>query len=172
METKQNKMDDYRLYEKRFSCFIKEKIIESGLINKDLININQSTSYEDSNLSFDMILSIDLQISVRLRKYKYRIYNDITIRSQSMKHGLTEIDKLKNGCGNIYFYGYMDTTEMKIIKWLLFKIDPIRNLLDNCGNEYTNIDGTKLKTYSFGFLRKNKSLISYGNNEKTIINHG
>ena len=162
MEMKQNNI---RQQENQFKGFIKkviDKSFELGLIKIES-KIIQSSTEEDTKLSFDLIYSTELTISVRLRKYKFSSYDDFTIRSKSNYGGLTEIDKLFQGMGYIYFYGYTDPTETKIIKWVLFYIDPIRKLLYENGRVFNNTyDMTQLKAYKFQFLVDNNALIAYG----------
>ena len=53
--------------------------------------------------------------------FKYKNYNDITIRSKAKNGGLTEIDKLIDGKGQIYFYGVSITRLTKDIQLRIHK---------------------------------------------------
>jgi len=159
METKQ-----IRQQENKFLPFIKS-VIDYSLpnITKGNFNVKLSTDYEDSKLSFDAIYSTDIEISIRLRTYSYINYNDFTIRYRSNSGIETEIDKLIDGKGNLYFYGFLNEQQTEPIKWILFDINKIRNKLLTTGYIRNNrFDLTQLKVYSFDFLKENNAIISYG----------
>ena len=151
---------EIRELERKFINDIK-RIVYGSISNlpKNCFVVNESSEIEDTKLSFDLYFSADIQISVRIRSFKYRTYNDITIRSRSKNGGLTEIDKLIDGKGQIYFYGVLSENEETIIKYILFDIDKIRDKLKDNGIERTNADGTKFKCYTFKFLGENNSII-------------
>jgi hypothetical protein len=152
---------EIRELERKFINDIK-KIVYKNISNlpKNCFVVNESSEIEDTKLSFDLYFTADIQISVRIRSFKYKNYDDITIRSKSKYNGLTEIDKLIDGKGQIYFYGVLSENEETIIKYILFDIDKIRNKLKNNGIERTNFDGTKFKCYSFNFLKENNAIIN------------
>ncbi len=152
---------EIRELERKFINDIK-KIVYKNISNlpKNCFVVNESSEIEDTKLSFDLYFTADIQISVRIRSFKYKNYDDITIRSKSKYNGLTEIDKLIDGKGQIYFYGVLSENQETIIKYILFDIDKIRNKLKNNGIERTNFDGTKFKCYSFNFLKENNAIIN------------
>jgi hypothetical protein len=152
---------EIRELERKFINDIK-KIVYKNISNlpKNCFVVNESSEVEDTKLSFDLYFSADIQISVRIRSFKYKNYNDITIRSKAKNGGLTEIDKLIDGKGQIYFYGVLSENEETIIKYILFDIDKIRNKLKDNGIERTNFDGTKFKFYTFNFLKENNAIIN------------
>lgn len=157
-------MNNIRQQENQFMPFIYQKLKRS-LFNlpDNYFIIKQSSDEEDTKLSFDMKFTSDIQISVRLRKYKYISYKDITIRSRSKKGGLTEITKLSNGMGQIFFYGWLDEKEENIIQWVLVDIDKIRDKLHtHYSGDFPNNDGSRLKTYSFDFLKEYGAIINAG----------
>jgi hypothetical protein len=155
---------DIRKQENQFAPFIQKVIKDNlNLLPDDFFNIKQSTDEEDTKLSFDLYFKGDIQVSVRLRNYKYN-YKDITIRSRSKLGRSTEIDKLSNGLGQIYFYGWLDISEEQITRWILIDIDKIRDKLFDNGIEYHNNDGSRLKAYDFKFLKENNSIINYSKN--------
>jgi hypothetical protein len=152
---------EIRELERKFINDIK-MIIYQNISNlpKNCFVVNESSEMEDTKLSFDLYFSADIQISVRIRSFKYRNYNDITIRSKAKYGGLTEIDKLIDGKGQIYFYGVLSENEEKIIKYVLFDINRIRSKLKDNGIERVNYDGTKFKCYTFDFLKENNAIIN------------
>ncbi len=152
---------EIRELERKFIAEIKA-IIYKNIKNlpDDCFIATESSYYEDTKMSFDLYFSAKLQISVRLRAYKYKDYRDITIRSKSKHGGETEIDKLVSGKGQIYFYGILSEDQNTIAKWILYDISKVRDkLLDN-GVERCNYDGTKFKCYDFSFLNENKAIIA------------
>lgn len=152
---------EIRELERKFINDIKSIVYQNiSNLPKNCFVVNESSELEDTKLSFDLYFSADIQISVRLRSFKYRNYNDITIRSRSKNGGLTEIDKLIDGKGQIYFYGVLSENEEKIVKYILFDIDKIRDKLKENGLERTNFDGTKFKCYTFDFLKDNSAIIN------------
>ena len=153
---------EIRELERKFINDIKSIVYQNiSNLHKNCFVVNESSEVEDTKLSFDLYFSADIQISARIRSFKYRNYNDITIRSRAKNGGLTEIDKLIDGKGQIYFYGVLSENEEKIIKYILFDIDKIRNKLKENGVEKTNFDGTKFKCYTFDFLKDNSAIINY-----------
>jgi hypothetical protein len=153
MEIRKNEAKFANTIKNILSVNIKEILFNS-------FNIDLSTNYEDCNLSYDMIFTASIKISVRLRTYKYINYNDITIRSKSKCNQITEIDKLISGHGKIYFYGWLSKDEQKIQKWIIVDIDKIRNKLSTFGTWKNNNDNTSFKVYNFDFLKKHNAIIS------------
>ena len=86
-------MNDIRFLENKFFKEIKKHIL-LALPKIQYINFRLSTDEEDTKLSFDMVCNIDILISIRIRKNKFKVYNDLTIRSRSKNNGKTEIDKI------------------------------------------------------------------------------
>jgi len=161
--------DDIRFLEKKFMNEILGSIRDSWPVLFDTFVILPSTEEEDTKLSFDVIIC-GIPISVRIREYKYINYREsngsrtgLTIRSGSKCGRTTEIDKLRNGSGKLYFYSWMDQNEESIIGWLLIDIDKIRDKLDRFGKEHKNYDGTYFKSYGYSFLENNNAIINKGN---------
>lgn len=158
-----------REQESIFSSFV-EKALKESIKNKPIsffnkYTIRQSSTDEDTKLSFDMVFSGELEVSVRFRKQQYIKYEDVTIRTRSMCGYKTEIDKLIEGMGHIYFYGWLNENETKIVKWLIYDINNIRSLLETNGTLRCNGDGTEFKAYDLAFLKENNSVISFGDNK-------
>lgn len=118
-----------------------------------------SSIYEDKNLSYDMKLRhVNLTISVRIRQNQYLQYRDFTIRSKA-NGGKCEIDKLKEGYGQIYFYGWMNAEQTKIEDWCVVNIDKIRHDLDQ-GVRRVNIDKTEFMCYNYEWIKQKNALIA------------
>lgn len=112
--------------------------------------LKTSSIYEDTQLSYDMKLNIDMMVSVRIRDNKYKRFQDLTIRSKSKNGGKTEIDKILEGKAQIYFYAYMNKEESDLEEINICDIDILRSLHKE--NKYTkqnNLDGTKFYAYKF-----------------------
>jgi hypothetical protein len=105
-----------------------------------------------------MIFNGKIEISVRIRKNYYLKFKDFTIRAKSQNNGTTEIHKLKNGLGKIYFYAWLNDSGTKLADWIIVNIEKIRNKLDE-GIYRKNIDETAFLFYSIDFLKKNNALI-------------
>lgn len=122
------------------------------------IETDIADEYKDTNESTDMIMFIskpDIALRVRSPKYSYR---DITIRSRSKYGGKTEIDKLREGYGDWYFYGWGDGRG-KILEYVIADIDKIRRsgLLEN-KIETLNNDGTAFITIDIADLFWHKAI--------------
>lgn len=154
---------EIREQERQFSPIIKKVIQQNiALLPKQCFIVEESSDIEDTKLSFDLHFSADIQVSIRIRKYNYIDKNDITIRSKSKCGRTTEINKLSNGMGQIYFYGWMNAEETKILKWYLVDIDKIRNKLLTSGELRKNNDGTEFKCYDINFLKESDAWINGG----------
>lgn len=159
---------DVRFLEKKFMNEVVESIKTSWSSLFDVFVISPSTEEEDTKLSFDVIIC-GVPVSVRIREYKYIHFREsngsrtgLTIRSGSKSGRTTEITKLINGAGKLYFYAWMNEEKINIIGWLLIDIDKIRDKLDRFGKEHKNGDGTYFKSYGIKFLEDNKAIINKG----------
>jgi len=113
-----------------------------------------SSNKEDSNLSFDAKFH-DKKISIRIRNNEYLKYPDLTIRSKSKNNGKTEIDKIKEGMAEIYFYGYLDKDRNRLVKIRVVSVDAIRRLIQKKKYELKkNSDGTEFFTFLFSDIKK------------------
>jgi hypothetical protein len=157
METKQNEI---RKMERKFAPFIKD-VIQQNIcrIPAEYSIVEESTQEEDTKLSFDLKFKTEMHVSIRLREFDALGYDDITIRSRSKNGNKTEIDKLYDGEGQLYFYGVMDEEQENIIQWLLYDINPIRFLLKKNGNIRKNMDGTEFRVYDFDFLKEHNCIV-------------
>jgi hypothetical protein len=149
-------MDDVRFLENKFYEEIKIHI-KRALPNvcNSFTPFRLSTNHEDTNMSFDMVFNLNFTISVRIRKEKYIRYNDLTIRSKSKGNNKTEIDKIKEGMSQVYFYAYMNENETKLKKIRIVNTDAIRVLTNKKKyNHKVNNDGTEFFTYKFNDVKE------------------
>lgn len=115
------------------------------------IKFRQADDYEDGNLCFDLVFNFNFTVSIRVRKHTYKKFNDLTIRSRSKMGKRTELDKIKDGMAQVYFYAYMNYQETKLDKVRIADVEAIRNLIDK--NKFTgpirNNDGTEFISFKF-----------------------
>lgn len=149
---------EIRQFEVKHKDQIFKILNESNFLNYAVWKGDLSTDFEDQNYSYDLIYNGRIEISVRIRKNKYLKYKDFTVRSKSKYGYETEIDKLKKGFGNIYFYGWLDAFETNICEYLIIDINKIRDKLDN-GIFRINYDGTGFNFYTLLFLEENDAII-------------
>jgi hypothetical protein len=144
-------MVDVRFLENKFSNEIQYHI-KKALPNlyDNFMYFRPATKYEDGNLSFDLAFDLNFTVSVRIRKFNYIKYFDLTIRSKSKNNGYTEVDKIKDGLAQIYFYAYMDSNETELIKVRIVNVDSIRKLIkDQKYEKRINNDNTEFLAFKF-----------------------
>jgi hypothetical protein len=147
-------MNDIRFLENKFFKEIKKHIL-LALPKIQYINFRLSTDEEDTKLSFDMVCNIDILISIRIRKNKFKVYNDLTIRSRSKNNGKTEIDKIMDNKSQIYFYAYMNEKENLLEKIRIVDVETIKKLtIKEKYQKRKNNDGTEFNTYLFSEIKK------------------
>lgn len=152
---------EIREYENKFKSEIEKHINFAipELLNK-FSTVRQSTEYEDSKLSFDLVYNLNFTVSIRIRKNKYINFNDLTIRYKSKNGGKTEIDKIKEGLAQVYFYAYMNQEESELIKVRIVNVDAIRDLInENNFSIYKNFDGTELAAFKFSDIANKNGAI-------------
>ena len=155
MTTGEIRQFEYRFKNQIFSILKKNNIL-MPFINW---NIELSSEDEDCNLSYDMKFNGMIELSVRIRKNEYLKYRDFTIRSKSKNGYKCEIDKLIEGMGRIYFYGWMDKAETLIEDWIVIDINKIRNNLTD-GTYRQNSDNTGFMFYPISFLKYHNAVIA------------
>jgi hypothetical protein len=150
-------MGNFRKLENKFFKEIELHIKKA--YPKIIGNLEPSTDKEDTNLSFDAKIN-DKQFSIRIRKHKYLKYPDLTIRAKIKNNGKTEIDKIKNGLAQVYFYAYMDEEEDFLVKVRMVDVNSIRILTQkNKFKKRKNNDGTEFNTYLFLDIKKENGAI-------------
>lgn len=144
-------MDNIRFLENKYKDEIERHII-AALPNLygSFIKFRQADSYEDGNLSFDLVFNSNFTISIRIRQYKYIKFNDMTIRYRTKQGKRTEFDKIKDGLAQIYFYAYECPNKESLIKVRMANVDSIRELIEaGCYITKQNYDGTMLAAFKF-----------------------
>jgi len=136
------------------------------LISKAYIftKFREATIKEDQELGFDAVLSFpDTKIPIRIRKEEYIKYSDFTVRSKSRSGGRTEIDKIRDGFGDFYFYAWSDESifkkeNNKIISYMILDLNIFRSTIVDkpTKNNMANGDGTSFHIYSKQILFDNK----------------
>ncbi len=162
-------LKNFRSEEIKFGGEIKEIIISNFFkFTTDNVKIELSSSEEDTEESFDLIFNSEIEISVRIRDHYYLQYSDFTIRSRAKNGGRTEIDKLKDGKGNIYLYAWKSENKDSLYAWALVDIKKIRSLFSG-GITRQNEDGTRFKVYSFKQIKELDGIIAYKHIRKRFL---
>lgn len=154
-------MNEVRFLENKFAEEIQKHIIKAlPNLNNSFMQFRESTDFEDCKLSFDLVFNLGFTVSIRIRKYDYIKYNDLTIRSKSRSNGYTEIDKIKDGLAQIYFYAYMNLQETELIKIRIVNVGAIRKLIkDGIFVERKNNDNTEFVAIKFSAINENSGAI-------------
>lgn len=154
-------MNDYRNLENKFKSEI-EFHIKNAMPNlfDSFVHFRQSDDEEDGKLSFDLVFNMNFTISIRIRKHKYLKFNDMTIRYKSLKGYRTEIDKIKDGLAQIYFYAYMSEDENSLCKVRICNVESIRKLIEQENYKVCeNKDGTMLAAFKFQDIANNQGAV-------------
>jgi hypothetical protein len=114
----------------------------------------------DANEATDLIVfrARDMRIAARIRRYGYaeRYPFDITLRCRRDSGAKTELAKIVEGWGDWFFYGHLDSTDLKIILWWLVDLHAFRAALirENMNRhprlrsgDRSNQDGTHFKWF-------------------------
>jgi hypothetical protein len=129
-------------------------------LNKEL---EQSNFKQDTEEATDYILSVNkICVAVRNRKYEYKKYKDITIRCISNKNNKTELDKIKEGYGDVYLYCWQTEEGNNIDSYVLVDLNKLRysNILSVDREILANRnDNAKFITISIDELDKINCLI-------------
>ena len=164
-------MNNVRHLENQFKDFVVQAVAPH--INS-LSNLKKAGSLssqdEDTRLSFDMKIGNYAEVAVRLRKNEYLKFRDFSIRSQTKHRGqelsngetvTCEIDKIRKGLGQCYFYGWLDSAGQNIVDYIIVDVDAFRPYLDNHSAEKPNApyDGTAARYYSINLLYRCGALI-------------
>jgi hypothetical protein len=145
-------MNKFTELEYKFAEQIESHIVKAlPQLYGNFVEFRKATEEEDCRFSYDMVFGMNFTISIRIRKYKYTKFADLTIRSKSKFGGKTEIDKIMDGMAQVYFYSYMNEAETDLVKVRIADVEAIRTLYNN--GKYTgprrNFDGTELIAFSF-----------------------
>ena len=91
--------------------------------------IKEGSPEEDQKQNTDLLLLnfVSCKISCRVRKFEYlKFKEEFTIRSKSKTGAETEIQKIIQGFGDFFFYGFADQEEKKICHWRLIDLKRFR----------------------------------------------
>lgn len=157
-----NQMKDgisIRSQEEQFSHFIASVFWRNmSIVPRKYFLPKMATQDEDRKYSFDLNVG-NIKVGVRLRTFSYIKHNDVSIRSKVISGINTEIDKITNGEGQINFYGWINPKKDRIIRFVAYDLEPIRDLLYDNGYELPNGDGSYAKYYSIDWLKEHKSFL-------------
>lgn len=164
-------MSDFRAQEHEFRQFIGQAVSPHlSRIKKIKTGAVVSTEEEDTALSFDMRVGVYVEVSVRLRRNQYHKYRDFSLRSKTKHSGKVlggeivkcEIDKIRDGLGGCYFYGWLCPDQKQIIDYLIVDIERLRPFVDEPDffKERKNPDQeTAARYYSVSSLTKCGALV-------------
>lgn len=92
--------------------------------------LTEGNFQEDAKENTDLrVLSLTgVRIGCRVRTYGYyeKYPNDFTIRYSRPSGVKTEIDKIVEGWGDLFFYGFSNKEETSLIKWTLADLNVFR----------------------------------------------
>lgn len=151
-----------------FAPFIEKTLAHSaGLIQDAGINVfkmYKASVEDDMKKGFDFVFTMgEFTVPVRVRTPSCK-FRDFTVRSQSRYAGKTEIHKLREGFGDVYFYGWTkwDGGHEVINQWWLINLKQLRasGLLDIKKPQTSNGDGTFFISYKFKELNENSCIIN------------
>lgn len=154
-----------------FAPFIEEilannagKIHAAGI---KVFTLQKASAKDDTENGFDFVFTMgNFTVPVRIRKPDCR-YRDFTIRTRSRGGGRTEIQKLMDGAGDVYFYAwtaFINNAEA-IVDWVLIDLHVFRSsylMTDQflkTKREMLNIDGTKFISFGIKELEEVNCII-------------
>ena len=113
---------------------------------------------------FDYFLSFEkVNVAVRNRAYLYlEKYGDFTVRSRSLNGGKTEINKIREGCGDIYLYTWQNQQGNNLHTYLLLDLNRFREseLAFKEKKHINNTDGTCFFSYTMQELYRADCILS------------
>ena len=111
----------------------------------DIVKIEVAPDTLDQEEATDMVIQLKSgMVACRVRRDNIK-FRDWTIRTRSFYGKKTEIDKLREGYGDWYLYGW--AKDGKISRWMLIDLLKVRisGLLDKSRIEIPNTDGGRTK---------------------------
>ena len=94
----------------------------------DVVQFNIATNEQDTKQATDFVVETTIgRIAVRVRRYSStgEKYRDLTIRIRATYGGKTEIDKLRDGWGDLYLYCWQDAAG-NLTEYMLVDIHKMR----------------------------------------------
>lgn len=115
----------------------------------------QGAWYEDTKQATDLVWLVNplegSALAVRIRRPGYgRYIHQFTIRSHRDSGAMTELAKIRQGHGDLFFYAHADWFGTTISTWMLIDLDVFRRAYDDiAGKERVkNADGTEGQAFS------------------------
>lgn len=122
----------------------------------DVVQFEIATDEQDQKQATDFVVKTTIgRIAVRVRRCIP--YRDLTIRTRAMYGGRTEIDKLRDGWGDMFLYCWQDNSN-NLSEYMLVDIHAMRQagMLERSYMEHLteipNNDGTWFCPFSFDSL--------------------
>ena len=129
---------------------------------RHLINIDLAPDNIDRTQATDMTVNVKgTSIALRVREPSCK-FRDFTVRSTVKSGNKTELDKLKEGYGDIYLYGWGDGKD-RLLEYIILDIHQLRRsgLLDRTYIERPNGDGSKFIAIDLLELKLNDCILEY-----------
>lgn len=134
------------------------------------LSLEVSDYEKDTQEATDMLIKIEGgDVALRVREPSC-LYRDLTIRSRSRWGYKTELDKLKEGFGDWYLYGWGNGYGI-VKEYILIDLHKLRefNLLNITRREISNGDGTKFISIPIGELQMYGCIVTMNISPKTQI---
>lgn len=125
-----------------------------------IVKFRYADMKEDMTQATDMVITVkDAAIAIRLRRESCR-YRDLTIRATSRGGYDCELDKLRKGWGDWYFYGWVKGEDLP--EYMLVDIHKLRasGLLNQERRTIQNGDGTGFVSVSIKELEEHGCLVA------------
>lgn len=118
-----------------YKNYVKDRIWTEKFVKqiKAILGIYLLGQVEEEDVSRNTDLIVlkfePVRIACRVRRYEYflRYPDEFTIRTYRPSGTKTELQKIIEGWGDYYFYGFSDKDEEKLIKWYLLDLHVFRS---------------------------------------------
>lgn len=108
-----------------------------------IIKVIPTTITQDTKQATDLVIEVKGgQIGTRIRRYYTENYRDWTIRTGVYSKRDTEIDKLRRGWCDWYFYAWLNEENTEISSYILVDLNEVRKF-DFLKEEYWKYKGWK-----------------------------
>ena len=113
-----------KIWSDKFSQEVKRIIGEKFIIEDDKEDMEHNTD-------FLLVNTKHLRFSCRIRKFKYfkRFPNNFTIHLETNTNAKTEFEKVVEGWGDVFFYGFSNELENGIHAWAMIDLKVFRKHL-------------------------------------------
>lgn len=134
----------------------------------------QQSQYKDMYEATDFTI-LPGKIAIRIRRFyyydhpKYDCRNEFTIRWSRPSSVDTEIDKIRKGFADLFFYGFVNKEKSKIIQYTLIDLDIFRKYEDKPLRVIENKNGSSdFAVYGFAQFPSNMFIGYDGLEDKTV----